>query len=69
MIVREVMEDESIVDDNKFDYFNDTQDTLNLLRYIYTNPEESEDRKQKAKRIYGKIEAGNKKFMENFFKR
>lgn len=58
MIVREILEDESVLDD--FDFFNDYKDTARFLRHVKETAEPDES--HRIAEILSRLEAGEKQW-------
>lgn len=65
MIVREVIKNPSLIDN--FDYFNDSEDTINWLKSIKLESKTAED-KNKIQELINKIEDKTRDYWSNRFK-
>lgn len=65
MIVREVIKNPSLIDN--FDYFNDSEDTINWLKSIKLESKTAED-KNKIQELINKIEDKTRDYWSNRLK-
>lgn len=68
MIIREIIKYPEILEDGRFDFFNDSKDTIQFLRMREAQTS-NEEEKTKSKEIREKLEQKYQAYLDNFFKR